>query len=260
MFKLYECPGDLARHALSVGRWSGTHAGGSWTNNESFDRSAALALYGDKSLVPEAEKMMEKLEHQLETPNIVWERSVAGAFPIVPDFLAGEIACMRTREPQFCDRSPISLLIDLSSSGGDTSERIRRRGIAQLALTMALAQVRPVQLFVYVIGDGRDQGESIIACKINTQPLDLASACYVTTSCGFDRNLGMALMHHLNGFAGHWPHENYKGNRFKNRVAKLCGAGELSMVVGPTDHRDMDVDPVKWINAQLAKFNTPEEE
>src|SRR5438046_5507292 len=105
----------------------------------------------------------------------------AGAYPIVPDYLMGMPDCMRRRTATDDDAAPIQIYVPVGSQATITAEQLRRRGCAILALTMALARVRPVDLSIihYLEHTKAGESENVIVATIETRPLDLATACYV---------------------------------------------------------------------------------
>src|SRR4029450_10054823 len=103
---------------------------------------------GKRAKVPSDEERLTRIEREadLATLRPEWHSSVAGAFPSVPDFLAGIPECMRRRVVQPNELTPLTVWICTTSSGGVEFEDLQRRGVAVLALAMALANARPVEI------------------------------------------------------------------------------------------------------------------
>ena len=176
-----------------------------WYNNETLKQTLQKTLTGDTRLVPLAERELSRLDTLIETPRRQVRESVAGGWPSVPDFLAGRPTPMRVIHHTHDDSAPINIFSVTTSSAGIDAATLEKRGVVILALTMALTRVRPVALYQVAIMHGSDSsGECIFASKINTHPLDLATACYVLTSAGFDRRITHSLGHR-HGFNGRWP-------------------------------------------------------
>ena len=207
---------------------------------------------------------MDRLESQIETPRKVWERSPAGAFACVPDVIAGLPTPMRRQIEIGDERQPITIIYSVNSSGSISADTLRERGTAALALVMALARIRPVQLKMLFIGDGREGDETVFTAGINTTPLDLATARYVLTSAGFYRRIGFRVAAKLNGFIGGWPRK-FSGTAQDSYLAYLAKTlttdPKRTLVIGPVYHRDPIVaNPVAWINDQIARFTNAQDE
>lgn len=231
----------------------------SWFNGETREQSIALALSGDTRLVPEAEKLLDQLDTGIETPRKIWEPNVAGAFASVPDFLSGRPTSMRRQVQVHDEHQPITILVDLGSSTATKIETMRKRGISALALTLALARIRPVSLWVVDCGNGKHEGETIVAAPINTTPLDLATACYVLTSAGFARRICYGLEQARNQFSGGWP-KGYNASNpqhyYHRRVLPSLGFDPKYTLIIPAAHINSPLvtKPMEFIQDQIKHF------
>ena len=224
-----------------------------------------MAEMGNTKLVPLAEEMLTKLDTMIETTRLVWDRSPAGAFCCVPDVLAGLPTPMRRQVHQKDEHAPITIFAICSSSGGIGADILTKRGIAILAFVMALSRVRPVELYHLDIGGGRKDGsgETIVSARINTAPLDLATACYVLTSSGFTRRMVYGLEEKLNGDAGSWPKGYYSAPGGYNAKLKkmLVADPERCLIIDAARYNDdLIVKPIEWINKQIKHFTQNEDE
>lgn len=235
-----------------------------WYGNETLADTLQLALEGNTALVPAAERLMSQIESQIETPRRQWSRAPAGAFCCVPDVLAGLPTPMRRQTYERDETTPITILAVTTSSGGIPARVLAQRGTTILALVMALARIRPVSLHAVAILDGRDNGETILTTEINTHPLDLATACYVLTSAGYDRRLTHGLARSLNHFTGGWPaNYKYRSNQpYMEYLAQaLSPVPRQTLVIPPAElHDRLLAEPVEWINTQIKRFTQTEEE
>jgi len=219
---------------------------------------------GNTNLVPEAEKLLSQLETEVETPRKTWHPAVAGAYAVVPDMLAGRPQSMRqqTLAPDF--RAPLTILASVTAWAATDSNLLIHRGTLILALTLALTRFRPTELIILGTTDGIEDGETIITAKINTQPLDLSTACYVLTSCGFSRRLMYDLARGLNGFKGGWPKTfdtQYPEKYLTNLIPRLGLDPQSTLALPIVHHKDpMLLDPSTWINTQVRRFANPENE
>jgi hypothetical protein len=267
MIRHYGSIAALAADYRSKGKSTGYSGNAnSWYGGESLEDTLRFAASGDTRLVPKAEAVLSSLDTVIETPRRAWHRSPSGAFCIVPDVLAGLPTPMRRQIHVPDERAPITILITTTSSAGISAAILASRGTTILALVMALTRVRPVSLRIMSLLDGhRDgTGETVVTAEINTTPLDLASACYVLTSAGFDRHVLHGLSKKLNDFGGGWP----RGFKYDAPEKYLADIGPRmgfdpshTLVIAPAQLNDvLLIDPVAWVNAQVARFAFTQEE
>jgi hypothetical protein len=266
MIRVYDSVMTMRADAVRTDACSNRdHGGASWYGGESPADTLRLTETGDQRLVSQAQELLDKLDTAIEVPRKAWERAPVGVYCAVPDVLAGLPTPMRRMVEQRDDRAPINIISVITSSGGLSAQVMLKRGVAILALAMALARVRPITLSVVSILDGKDNGETVVCARVNTAPLDLASACYVLTSAGFCRRLTYGLMMKINGARGSWP------NKFRYGSADAGGyytylANMLSpdpaktLVIGASQLNDPLISaPIQWINDQVARFTTAQE-
>jgi hypothetical protein len=258
--KRYPSIASLALHAEQTGADKvEERRGGSrpaWFGHETAADTLAKARRGDTALVPEAERLIAQLAAEIDVPERPWIADCAGAYPVVPDFLAGMPDCMRRRDTVEHDESPVRIFVCLTSSGSLKAEAMSRRGCAILALVMALSRIRPVELNVFSVGR-RGEKESVIVAPINTAPLDLATACYVLTSAGFTRRLcyGLAQKHHFGTGGIKWPERYGADDYLPGLLRRLGGHPETDLIIDAATAWDALIsDPVPWINARLARY------
>lgn len=243
----------------------------SWVGGETASETFQRAEFGDASLVPDAEAMIARLEAQIETPRRTWSRSPAGAFPCVPEAIAGFPTPMRRAIETSDERAPITIMAISTSSAGIPAHVLMKRGTAILALVLALARIRPISLHTLSILDGRNSkndkdNETVFCSRINTTPLDLANACYVLTSAGFDRRLCHGLAWQLNGYTGTWPgkfrYGHPTGNGYYDYLAEqLAPDPKRALVIGAAQlHDPIITSPITWINDQIRRFTQAQEE
>jgi hypothetical protein len=262
MIKHYDSIAAIRADWLAKGKSNSSGTDNSWYG-ESRDQTVRRSLHGDPSLVQRAETMLAELDTAVETPRHQWERSPAGAYACVPDVLAGLPTPMRRQVYVPDDRAPLTLLVNTTCSGGIPADVMQRRGIVILALTMALARIRPISLHVLATMDGYG-GETVFTAQINTTPLDLATACYALTSVGFARRLTYDLGRGLNGFTGGWP----RGYRYGNPkayndalVPRLGYNPKDTLLIPAAELSDRLLQwPIEWVNEQIARFTSAQEE
>lgn len=268
MLLRYDSAAAQARHFIAEGISNDreSYNGNSWYNDETTQDSLRLAQTGDTRLVAKAETLLSSLDSVIETPRKVFERSPVGAYCVVPEVLAGRPTPMRRPVLVADDRAPISIFAVTTCSAGISAETMTKRGVVILALVMALTRVRPTELFNINYTHGRQDGETVLVTKINTAPLDLATACYVLTSAGFTRRIGYGLAEKLNHFDGSWPRGYDYGKKGLNSYneklkAKLGVDPAKSLVIGAAELGDELLQaPVAWIEKQIKHFTNAEGE
>jgi hypothetical protein len=247
--KRYPSVASLARDAQAVNPFhlSLSGLGGAYFGHETAADSIAKAISGDPARVADAERLLSQISAEIDVPERPWIADCAGAYAVVPDFLAGMPDCMRRRDTVEQDESPVRILCSVAASMTLDADTLMRRGCAVLALVIALSRIRPVELSVYcAVAD--DDAESVIVAAINTQPLDLATAAYALTSAGFARRLCYNLSRH------HHFGRKRCGLSFAPAADDALRA-TADLVIGAARASDPMIDqPVAWVNEQIAKL------
>ena len=242
----------------------------SWMGGESRAAYLRSVRTGDISKVAEAERLLEKIEVQMEREGIVWQNDMVGAYPDVAAFLANEPECMRRRHVTEDDRSPLRVWVDVSSSGSISASDLLPRGVAALALVMQLIRSgRAVELWTFTSIHGRKNGQSAVCVKMNTTPIDIASVAYCLTSQGYARGLCYGAGRQFNGFNGSWGRNYVSYGTLQKRIAgarkTLEGLTAPQDIILPApfwdDKRDKGDaglifrDPVKWVVETCKRAN-----
>jgi hypothetical protein len=218
---------------------------GSWTAGVSTEEALRLCERGDETLVARAEKLLSAIETDIDLQWPAYVASVAGAYPIVPEAIMGLPEPMRRKVYMENDRTPIRVYVCTTMSAGVTIEQITERGVAVLALVMALGRIRPLELSVVSLLNSTIGSEAITCCRINTAPLDLATAAYALTSAAFARAVTYVWSMNTQHSTGSWP----KGFRYSDPRQYLAG---LRSRLGGTE-RDLIVEPARWGDGLLGK-------
>lgn len=233
----------------------------SWYGNETLKQTLYFSLHGNDELVPEAEELISQLDTEIQTPRKHWAPSVAGAFPCVPDYLRGLPTSMRRQVEIQSETSPINIYVDIGTSVNIPSELIKKRGIVVLALCLILTRQRALSLHVIdCCKDSHDpQGQWITIARVNTQPLDLSTACYALTSSGFPRRLVYELEGSYGASYGEWPrgYNPYSSDDFYSRLARTLNLNPKFCLFVKAAHvnEPLVTDPLGWIKQQLTNFN-----
>jgi hypothetical protein len=217
---------------------------------------------GDLSQVEKAQKLIDSFQNALELERASWELGVAGAFPCVPEYLAGAPESMWHIEHEADDRTPLKMVVNTTMSGGIGHAQILARGVALLALAMRLAERRPVELFALVAGGSHSRAKDAaqgVLVRIGTAPLDLANACWLLTSTAYTRAFCYKAIRPL-GFSGSWPWDmppDSGNHQSKEAAAMRCALGlsERDLYIGGACLGNPDVDnPVEFVKAKLAQY------
>lgn len=228
-----------------------------WTG-ETWEEARRNAASGRVDRVAAAEALLEKVQSEVEAPRAEWVRARAGAFPVVPEALAGHPDSMRRKVAAQSSSAPLRVFVDLVSSGGISHKHLERRGVATLALVMALGAARPVELRV-LVGMGGRGDRLLVAVRIPTAPLDLAAACNALTSAGFVRGLGYRYAYHhgSRGYDwafGYYPEDDHLRRRYVRQVRAALGAAPEDLIVPPTFLTDPAAeDPVGFVRRGVAE-------
>jgi hypothetical protein len=229
-----------------------------WTGR-TWHENILEAERGDTQLVPMAERLIEQLECHVEAPRSSWERSRAGAYPMVPEFLAGHPDSMRRRVEASDDRSPLRVVVDLTASAGISIGDFAKRGTAYLALAMFLANERPVTLEVV----GTVSSNAVfVRVPIAAQPLDLAVAAHVLTSAGFYRGLIHEACYKNGASNPRWPWDlipigdGPQKVEYVKRMRELLGLEKNDIFGPPVYLTDPAVkDPVGFVRRSIEEHS-----
>lgn len=234
----------------------------SWFGGLTFDECLNKAIMGDDSLVPQAEALLDQLDANVEVSQRSWVPSIYGAYPIVAEFLAGDINCMRRMYPDVLETAPLAIYVSTTSSAMISSDVMLKRGIAILALLMKMQQIRPIELYLVTELDGTDNGETIQVIRVESRPLAIGQACFVLSQVGFARHLTYTVARGMNNYSGGWPRE-YEFDDTKLWEAKIrekLGMSSNDLYIKAAQVWDpMVADPVNWVNEQVRKFGKLED-
>lgn len=236
----------------------------SWTNGETFEDSRRLALVGREDWAQKAKDVYELLETGgIELELHQWAPDRAGAFPIVPDYLAGIPENMRRRLTNQSDMAPVAIYADISASAAFGSNDLCKRGAAVLALTMALQQHRPVTLYL-VSGLSKSNSSSaakdsaaFTVMKCDTIPMDLSQLAYLFGSAGFFRNLLFCFGKKEFDFSGSWPWRMHDTGSEAN-IKRCKGIMRLEpqdlWIPGIHVNDEAVQNPLAWVQSNLEQY------
>ena len=239
----------------------------SWLGNVTYGEALRAITLGDESLVADSDKLLSELEDKLpHTKKFQIQRGIAGGAVDVPQFLSGRPDCMRRRVRLDRNDAPVTIFMDLTSSGMISASALLKRGTTILALARALCEHRTVELWGGVSlggGTGYAGGKawsSTVAWRIDTAPLVLAHAAFLLSSPAIARGVGYGIGPACAGrswsgswsFANHDLHVRTQTERLRNAM----GASEM-LVIPPIYGTDPLVSaPLEWITRELTRLTT----
>jgi len=239
-----------------------SHRGGtSWEGRESYEQSKRLTAAGWPDVVPEAESLITEIEHSgLMTrgrPRMALD--MVGFVPCVPAYIAGAPESMFATDTstQLSDISPMTLYVDACGSGAISAEKLKARGVALMALVLALSERRPVDLVIYAGMGNRGNGSAVFpVIRIESRPLDVSAAAYALSSAGFLRNLCFTYADRQ-GWSGAWAWGKQPTEEtYQARVRELLGVTDQDLVLYGAHSTDPHIaDPKTWLKKQLALHN-----
>lgn len=238
--------------------------GDSWAGG-TYTKCLDLGANGNDELVNEAEKLLEQIA-AVENGEAIreWTPSPVGAYPVVPDYLAGHPYSMRAMLDTD-NRAPISIYVCTTISAMLNAEQIMKRGTAILALVLQLQKTRSVELYVTAETHGQTDGDYIQVIPIESKPLSISHACNALTGLGFARQLTYTIAKAVDGFNGSWgkqfnEHNGMSSNStYPTWIRGELGCAETDMYIKPGHVNDPMINtPVEWVNEQLARYNAVE--
>lgn len=235
-----------------------------WTSGETIADSIHLTRAGSDKYAEAARAMVERISaitHQEERK--VFAPSVMGAYPCVPDYLAGFPENMRAMQPTTDERAPIRVYVCIVSSGGIDARPLARRGAAISALVERLSETRAVELWALHTSDanqGSHRDDSLIAVRLPTAPMSLAHVAYALSSQGYTRGLNYCMSAKLHGSALMWPQAygfEYGGDyaKYFASLRTRLGLSDSDLIVPPIKLSDpIAKDPIGWTVARLKEI------
>jgi hypothetical protein len=167
----------------------------------------ALAT-GDPVLAERAERMLATLEQPdaVYADNVpAWGRSVSGALPDVPAYLAGSPLNMRRRVPSY-GLAPLTIVVETFMSGGVSDADRDRRSVAILALIRKLAMTGHAVDLYLAHTSMREAATCLI--RIENRPLDLVRAVWGFAASFERKGFKMAsaqVLYNLRGYKSLQP-------------------------------------------------------
>ncbi len=183
-------------------------------------------------------------------------RDVAGAFPCVPSYLAGDPFCMKRRAPVIAP-SPVRIFASVATSAYFGAEETEKRGCIIAALVYKLAQTRPVTL--YVTDESAVSGVNYLtAIKLATRPMNLSRIATMLAHPATQRTLMFSIASLNNVQQIGWP---FNTEPFKPGAEGLYreGYGLLKndlFIPGLHMNDPIRDNPKAWLEKTLKNFES----
>lgn len=228
-----------------------------YSRDDPSQANAGLALLtrGDDTHVSEAQALIDQLSLSIEAPQLVWQHAVAGCFPDMPAYWAGEPEHMWTRTPVLSDRSPLRVWLGVTSTWNVTEAQLRKRGITLAAFVIAMAEVRPVYVTPFVsIDNRRPDQQGIISWDIRSAPLVLAELLASVADPLITRHLAIPSCFLAN------PELDLPSGPFHAiKRDHLSNIAPDDLYIPHIHSRDPLLDsPIKWLKDNIAKYGDPD--
>lgn len=235
-----------------------------WTKSkapETYAEALRRTFEGRESGVEMARGIIEQLEAEgiIGGTRPAWARDVAGDFPCVPSYLAGDPMAMyrRAMVASPSENSPIRVFASVTCGYTLNDEHMQKRGAAILALVMALQSTRPVDLVIYSLLDrGASRHEAnLYAIEMDTRPLDTQALSYVLASGSWSRKIGFTWCRiNGRGFTGAYAFgKSPSSDEGRRAEREALGATDLDIVIHTTANDERQIEPVAWVKRELER-------
>lgn len=175
--KDFDNVGDMLRFVETCGYSSGiSQAGMKWAGGRTLPEAIDyIRRGGDPRETERAQKLVNKIDATFrDRSREEWTPAPYGAYPVVPDYLAGDPFSMRTKVRTVSDIAAIKLVIEQAVNNTVTPEQAMNRAAAVAALAQRLSEMRPVELWLSsnaAIENGRRQSLSMV--KLDASPVNV---------------------------------------------------------------------------------------
>lgn len=250
--------------------WNSEMVGRSkWAGGRTFEDAKDYYRRGaDEDELRAARDLIDQIDiHIHGVKGDVWKPQVHGAYPIVPDYLAGDPFSMRWKELDEQVLAPMKIILDTGVSCDVSSTTLARRAAAVTAFAMKLSERRPVEVWIAHPLNHSTRNMDIAWMTKMDAPVNISQvmAAYNPSVC---RKLDLNMAEHLSGSNGAYSGEHYplsiKGmdvhyNRagYAKAFREVFHVGPDDLILGPAgsfDMDDIDANPVEWVRTMLMQY------
>lgn len=248
----------------------------------SYDRwpeTLRLAREGTTEGIEDAQKLVEELTLGATGNLHRWAPDRAGAFPIVPEFLANSPTPMRRRTTEASEVAPLTVWVGSACSSGTSRQAYQKRGVVLMALVMMLIQQgRPVRLMVHTddgvfLNGSRREEYGAQVWEIPTRPLNLGLGMFALSSQDVEFTLTAIGLWALQKSRLRWPHEvtrkvigeGWTGEYHKDQrhpkwieyqAQAFGGSVDDLWIPAPHLYDPITKDPLGWLKEKLAEYGS----
>jgi hypothetical protein len=218
------------------------------------EQGIRLLEIGDDSIVARAQEMARQFTEQIPSLRKMWATDVAGFFPNVPAYLAGEPESMWRMDTEETDTTPLRIWVGVASTYNVTPEQMLNRGIALAAFAIALSERRPVFITPYQQVVCKNGESAYVSWDLQTSPMVYSQLCSLA-DVNITRYVGIRSCSLVNPGCNDTAYLTPI-----ERVRRVLGAAEEDIVLGPANSFDPLLNnPTKWIKENLDKALGEEE-
>lgn len=214
-----------------------------------FKRCLANLNNGDLTHLDRAQKLIDKMPTDIfSEERYILAPSVAGYIPNIPAAISGHPEAMFHRHtiesPNLT--APIRIFIETTVSAGLSHDELINRGVATIALVLALNKYRPVELFTASLGymGGKVYG---VIVRVESKPLDMARAVYMLADPGYARQLAFTAMHTIS------DRNNFESIPLSLDRRDICQCEDSDILIkgGHLIDKLMLTNPVAWVTKMV---------
>lgn len=260
LIHVYDSFGELVKHCEDKPfreHWDDNFNGGGRTKAQAL----ATCHIGDLIQAEKSNTYLEKLEHLTSFDSSIYKVSnqVSGGVVDVPSWLKNVPPHMRQRRRLETPLGPLTVVVDISSSGGISNDKMLKRGAAVLALVRLLSEKRPVTLYAGTgVGNGINYAFNGVYFPLDTAPIDLARAAYILDGTAVARGLCYGVcVFDMNGKEGRIPWawgDNKLDRKLYHANLNRIFPGDLLAISSCHIHDDSLANPERWLTDNLAKY------
>lgn len=168
------------------------YRGNSFYGGVTWDDLDRLVVEGDKDVADRAKALLAKIN--AATPATIKRQRVSRPFgrAVTGAYLSNDPMPCRARVKVKTDNAPLTIAVNVASSGMTSARDLEKRGIAIAALVQKVSVSRPVKLSL--VGAAQCYGSSSVAwsCDFPTRPLDAYRLAWLLSNQAFARGMGFA--------------------------------------------------------------------
>lgn len=259
---MFNSVGEACRYACEGRYKSEFDSSKSWTGAASRQEAMTYVMRGASAAeCKPAHDLIDKIDAGIHgRKRSEWNPSVCGAYPMVPDFLAGMPENMRARQMVEAEVTPLRLYVDITVSSGLAFSELRKRGAACAALAMALTEVRPVELYAVAGNMVQPRSRMVLTCTLlDTKPANVPQIVAVIAQPQFFRSIIFSVYanvektNHVGSLPFGWGMQPCQRYMDEMRRALAMEPQDVFIPGGYlSEAGEMMRDPLAWVEKYLA--------